>query len=61
MGSKLLFTQTLENMKKLFFYALASSVLIFTSCDDDKTPTNGHLTLNFSGSENLGSDFTFEV
>gem|GEM_PF-3112098 len=48
-------------MKKLFFYALASSVLIFTSCDDDKTPTNGHLTLNFSGSENLGSDFTFEV
>jgi hypothetical protein len=49
-------------MKKLLFYALASTVLIFTSCDDDddNTPANGNLALNLSGLENLGSEFAYE-
>jgi len=45
--------------KNLLFVALFA--IAFTACkDDDDTPTTEQLQLNFSGLEDLGSDYTYE-
>jgi hypothetical protein len=47
--------------KNLIVFALAAMFLV-ASCKKDETPndTNKNLTLNFSGLENLGSDYVYE-
>lgn len=49
-------------MKKLLIILCAIGPFLFVSCDDDDNdePTSSNLTLNLTGLEDLGEDYTYE-